>query len=198
LFLLMLPFLALAQPAKLEVHFKLTDVDYHPVTGVPVRLVLGTRQDWQEPGSGNRFVTDPNGEAVFTTAATVDKRWRGQNVGFTGLSIPYRADHLAIAAELEPAGAEGKYTWLYTMNVYCKGGDCSTDDIEDVYSKDSQGRFTRKAERVNGDWKMPELRGLVLTGAGYQSWNSLLTFDDSRKVWKLTLAFKRSPPPVRR
>jgi hypothetical protein len=82
------------------------------------------------------------------------------------------------------------------------GKSRSSDDVEDVYSKDGNGRFSRKAKRLGKhapyDWKMPELNGMVLTGPGSQAWNFLLDRDEGRDVRTLKLAFKRSPTPVRR
>src|SRR5580700_4244507 len=46
LFLLLRGSSAAAVP--LDVELKVTDEDYHPLAGVPVRLVFGTR-DWQAP-----------------------------------------------------------------------------------------------------------------------------------------------------
>src|SRR3984957_14911253 len=42
----------------LDVELKVTDEDYHPLAGVPVRLVFGTR-DWQAPDAGIRIVPGP-------------------------------------------------------------------------------------------------------------------------------------------
>jgi len=43
---------------SLRVHFTLTDLDYHPIRDVPVRVVFGSDPDWQRKGNGYRFVTD--------------------------------------------------------------------------------------------------------------------------------------------
>ena len=40
----------------LDVEFKLTDIEYKPLSDVPVRLVLGAA-DWQAPDAGVRVVT---------------------------------------------------------------------------------------------------------------------------------------------
>ena len=90
-----------AQPVSLDVQFKLIDMESKPIPGQPVRLVFGAGKDWQGANAGNRFVTDGNGEAVFTTPAAIDRRWTSVPVGFTGASKPVRVDHLQIAAELE-------------------------------------------------------------------------------------------------
>ena len=54
-----------AQPVPLDVTFKLTDLDYKPVAGAPVRIVFGSDLDWQAPNAGRRFVTDAKGEHRF-------------------------------------------------------------------------------------------------------------------------------------
>ncbi len=42
----------------LDVELKLTDEDYRPLSGVPLRLVFGTG-DWQALDAGIRIVTAP-------------------------------------------------------------------------------------------------------------------------------------------
>jgi len=193
-----------AQPVSLEVEFKLTDLEYKPLPGQPVRLVFGDSGDWQSPNAGNRFATDSNGEARFTTQTVIDRRWRPVNVGFTGLSLPTRTDHLQIAAELEqvvPAVNGGKdftFHLLYKMDVdRLPGGDCSTQDFTAVYMPDAQGHFTAKVPPTG--MPVPNSGGLVLSGVAYQTWDHMLEPQDPAKTrWKLKLAFKRSPPPVRR
>ena len=182
----------------LDVNFQLTDLENKPLANVPVRLVLGSDQDWQSPAAGHRFVTGANGDARFSANVVVDKKWRGDSIGFTGLSMPGRTDHLMVAAELERTIENKVYRWLYVMHIYCKGGDCSTTDFDDIYTADAKGRFTKKMERARlGSeymWKPEELGGLLLPGTGFQPSNFAL--DVEKKTLKL--AFKRSPPPVRR
>ncbi len=86
-----------------DVHFKLTELERpdRPLTGVPVRLVLGAVADWQGPNAGYRFVTGAGGEAHFSAAGVVDRRWKMVPYAMTGLSFPRRMDHMMIAAELE-------------------------------------------------------------------------------------------------
>jgi hypothetical protein len=193
-----------AQPVALDVQFKLTDTDYKPLPGQPVRLVFAAGKDWQSPNAGNRFVTDTNGEAVFTTKAEFDRRWTSVPIGFTGLSKPVRADHLQIVAELEQvlpgvdAGKDLTLHRLYKMDVdVLPGGDCATSGFTEVYLPDAQGRFTSLVPR--GGMTIPNSGGLVLTGDAYQTWDhQLAPVDEAKTHWKLKLAFKRFPPPVRR
>jgi hypothetical protein len=193
-----------AQPVALDVQFKLTDTDYKPLAGQPVRLVFAAGKDWQSPNSGNRFVTDANGEAVFTTKVEVDRRWTSVPIGITGLSKPVRADYLQIAAELEQvlpgvdAGKDLTLHRLYKMDVdVLPGGDCATSGFTEVYLPDAQGRFTSLVPRSG--MAIPNSGGLVLTGDAYQTWDhQLAPVDEAKTHWKLKLAFKRFPPPVRR
>jgi hypothetical protein len=153
-----------AQTVSLNVEFKLTDTEYKPLSGQPVRLVFGAG-DWQDRSAGNRFVTDANGQAIFTTQARLDRRWTTVPVGFTGLSKPTRADHLQIAAELERvlpgvnAGKDLMLHQLYKMDIdVLPGGDCATADLTDVYLPDAHGRFTKGVPptgipyRIQEDW----------------------------------------------
>jgi hypothetical protein len=196
--------LARAQPVTLDVEFKLTDLEYKPLSGQAVRLVFGAGNDWQTPSAGNGFVTDANGKASFTTRAILDRRWTSVPIGFTGLSKPVRADHLQIAAELErvlpgvDAGKDLTLHQLYKMDIdVLPGGDCATSDFTDVYLPDAQGRFTNPVPRTG--MTIPNSGGLVLTGIAYQIWDHQLgAVDEAKSRWKLKLGLKRNPPPVRR
>jgi hypothetical protein len=196
--------LARAQPVALDVEFKLTDLEYKPLPVQTVRLVFGAGKDWQEPNTGHRFVTDANGQAAFTTQVPIDRRWTTVPIGFTGISKPVRADHLQIAAEMErvlpgmDAGKDLTLHQLYKMDIdVLPGGDCKTSDFTDVYLPDAQGRFTNPVPRTG--MTIPNSGGLVLTGIAYQTWDHQLgAVDEAKTHWKLKLAFKRNPPPVRR
>ncbi len=188
--------------ATLEVEFKLTDREYHPLPRVPLRLVLGV-SDWQAAEAGVRIVTDENGAARFTTEAVIDRRWQWTNIGFTPFSLPHRVDHLSVAAELEFVlpGKEGDTVrhWLYTADIYrYPGGDCSTDDVDRIYEAGADGRFTHLlGSGASGpNFEMP-LGGLVLTGAGYKLWDFTLAADEAAagKRWHLKLGLMRLPKP---
>jgi hypothetical protein len=202
LFMMLAISFARAQPVTLDVQFKLTDTEYKPLPGQPVRLVFGAGKDWQNPDAGSRFVTDANGEAVFTIKAAVDRRWTSVPIGFTGLSRPVRADHLQIAGELEQvlpgvdAGKDLTLHRLYKMDVdVLPGGDCATSGFTEIYLPDAHGQFTRLVPREG--MTIPNSGGLMLTGKAYETWDhQLAPVDETKAHWKLKLAFKRYPPPV--
>ncbi|MFZ2068153.1 MAG: hypothetical protein WAV27_19455 [Xanthobacteraceae bacterium] len=133
---------------SLDVEFKLTDIDYHPLAGVPLRLVIGAK-DWQSADAGVRVVTAADGSAKFTTQASINRRWNFSDIGFTPFSIPFRVDHIAVAAELpfalpKKGGDDIVHRWLYTADIdRMPDGDCSTDDLDDVYEPGSDGRFSK-------------------------------------------------------
>jgi hypothetical protein len=184
----------------LDVEFKLTDLEYRPLPGVPVRLVLGTQPDWEAASAGHRFVTDAGGVHRFATSAVLDKRARKRPTNFVSslLSGPEQTDHLMVAAEL----GYMTFRWLYAVDLYRfpGGGDVLLDGFA-VYTPDARGAFTRKAKQESGGWLMADLGGLVLTHPGYEPWNFMLEPDPaapSGRSWKLRIAFKMSPDPVRR
>jgi len=189
----------------IEVEFKLTDNDNHPLVGVPVRLVFGSG-DWRAPDAGVRVVTGQDGTARFTTQALIDRRWRFYNIGFTPLSMPVRGDHIAIAAELtfvvpKRDGGDTEHRWLYTAHVdRLPDGDCSTDDLDAVYEGGPDGRFTKL---VGANAAGPNFTGLVdgwkLDSAGYRMWDYMLTrveSADGGTAWHLRLGLMRKPKPV--
>ena len=93
------PLRAAAGTVPLDVELKVTDEEYHPLAGVPVRLVFGL-PDWQAPDAGIRVVSGDDGTVKFTTQAVIERRWSSSNIGFTPFRMPFRADHLSLAAEL--------------------------------------------------------------------------------------------------
>src|SRR5262245_15100259 len=101
---------------QLRVRFALTDLDYRPIAGAPVRVVFGSDPDWQRRSSGHRFTTDAKGEHRFATRVSLDTQRRKIPTNFVGslLSGPQLTDHLLIGAELEYA----TFSWLYTVDVF--------------------------------------------------------------------------------
>jgi hypothetical protein len=186
----------------LAVDFQLTDLDYKPLVGRPVRLIFGEGQDWQAPTIGHRIVTADDGKAHFTADVVLERRWRSVNVGFTPIRVPMRTDHLLIAAELErvipvgPGGADLTLPMLYRMDVdRFRDGTCSTFGFVAMYTADATGRFVNRVPPAG--YPVPDSGGLVLFGEGYATWDNLLEPSEGGG-WKIKLGFKRYPPPVRR
>jgi hypothetical protein len=189
---------AWGQPVTLDVAFKLTDLEYHPLANVPVRLVFGSDADWQGPKAGNRIVTDAKGEARLTANVTLDKRLRKYPTNFwtTLGSLPQTTDHLAVGAELDFAD----FHWLYVVDLFRFPNTDTMSDGVSVYTADAKGRFVDKADYDGKAWKMRDLKGLVLTHPGYDIGDFMLApdpTDSSGKHWTLKLAFRKAPPPVR-
>jgi hypothetical protein len=193
-----------AAPTSLEVAFKLTDDQYQPLAGVPVRLVFGT-PDWQAPDAGIRVVTGDDGTARFTTTAVVGRRWNFVNIGFTPFSMPFRADHLAVAAELafvvpQRDGGEATHRWLYTADINrLPDGDCNTNDLDKVYAAGADGRFTQLVgANAAGPNFSGTVDGMMLGSAGYKLSDFMLSRRDGadRKAWNLKLAIVRKPKPM--
>src|SRR5262245_20918338 len=196
LFLATMVATASAQPVTLDIEFKLTDLDYKPIPNAPVRLVFTSDKDWQSATGGQRFTTDAKGEAKLTANVVLDKRMKKMPTNFwTSLvSTPQQTDHLVVGAEMEYM----EFRWLYTVEVFhFRDGTDLLGEVA-IYSRDERGDFTRKAERKGTDWVISDLRGMVLTTAGYDPWNFALSPDAAGKRWQLKLGFKRFPPPVRR
>ena len=166
-----------AQSVMLDVNFKLTDLDYKPLPNTPVRLVFGADKDWQSPTAGQQFVTDAKGEGKLTANVVFDKRLKKMPTNFVGslLSAPQQTDHIVIGAELEYM----KFRWLYTLEIFhFRDGTDMLGEVA-IYSRDEQGRFTRKAERKGTGWIIADLGGLVATTPGYEPWNFALQPDPS-------------------
>lgn len=185
---------AAAQTVPLDVSFKLTDLDYKPLSNVPVRIVFASDSGWQGASAGRRIVTDAKGEAHFTANVAIDRKLRKLPTNFVDslFSTPKSVDHLLVGAEMEYMN----FHWLYVVEVVrFQGGDTMLDRFA-VYTRDTRGSFTRQIDESPDGFKPPELGGLVLTSPGYQVFDYLLERDQNR--WKLRLAFRKSPPPIRR
>lgn len=193
-----------ARTVALDVEFTLTDQNNQPLPGVPVRLVFGGK-DWQAPDAGVRIVTAANGTARFTAAAVVDRRFTFVNIGFTGLSMPVRADHLPVALELafvvpQKSGADVTHRWLYTADIdRLPDGDCTSDDLDNVYESGAGSAFTKLVGRNAAG---PNFDGLVdgfrLDAAGYKLSDFMLTAPAAGldQPWHLKLGLKRMPKPI--
>jgi hypothetical protein len=187
-------------PVLLDVHFRLTDLDYRPIAGAPVRVAFDDDADWRRPDAGHAFVTDANGEGRFTARVALGTRLRKMPTNFVGslVSLPQRTKHLRVAAELDWS----TFRWRYAVDVYHfpKSGDSLLDGFS-VFARDERGWFTREARRAGGGWYLPELGGLALTAPGHEPADFTLApdaSDPSGNRWTLRLAFRRQPPPVRR
>lgn len=188
-----------AQPVTLDVTVRITDLDYKPLADVAGRVSFGSDPEWQAPHAGWRFVTAADGTARVAATAVLDRRMRKYPSSFVAelLSSPQPTDHLTVATELTYLD----HPWLYVLELYRFPNDDTLLDDFRVYTRDAKGAFSRPAQRVGGDWSMPELQGMLLTTPGYEAWDHSLQPDASDPTgqrWKLGLAFKRHPAPVRR
>jgi hypothetical protein len=181
-----------SRQVQLAVTFKLTDPDYHPLPGVPIRLLVCSDKGWQEPDAGYRFVTDANGEGHVTIPAVLDRRWRTMDSSFIG--FPMLTDHIAAGAEMEYMN----FHWVYVVDSVLYPEGTSGLDHFSVYTRDGQGRFTRQAVETNDGWIIQDLDGKMITSPGYDPWDFSLAHDDAGQNWTLKLAFKKFPPAVQR
>ena len=188
-----------ATPVALAVTFTLTDLDYKPLPGVPVRVVFGSDPNWQQADAGHRLVTDAKGEARWVAQIDLEERMKKVPTNFVGslLSGPQKAQYLRVGAEM----TYFERPWLYTVDLYrFAGGDTLLDDTA-VYTRDDRGAFTRKAKQDKNGWTMADMGGLVLTMPGFEAWNFALDpdpADPAHSRWTLKLSFKKAPAPVRR
>ena len=204
---------AAAGTVPLDVELKVTDKEYHPLAGVPVRLVFGG-PDWQAPDAGVKVVTPDDGIVKFTAPAVIDRRWSSVNIGFTPLRMPVRVDHLSLAAELiftmpKREGGDVDHRFLYTAYIErLSDGDSFTEDLDKVYQAGPDGRFTKL---IGGNAAGPNFDGMIggwkLDAAGYRMWNHMLAPNgdaepgnaapkDAPTGWTLQLGLMRFPKPV--
>jgi hypothetical protein len=181
----------------LAVTFTMTDDANTPLPGESLRLFLGLG-DQHDPNAGQRMTTGADGKAAFATTALIDRCWYWRNIGFTGLSWPLRANHLALAAELDHVllgdTGETHLAMLLTADIWqFKTGESLTLDFIRAYAAGTDGRFTVLLNRGR-DVAIPD-SPLRLSGLGYRISDFMLEPGDP---WRLRLAFKKLPKPVRR
>ena len=98
-------------------------------------------------------------------------------------------------------GVDIVHHWLYTADIdRMPDGDCSTDDLDDVYEAGIDGRFSKLiGTNAAGPSFNTVVDGWQLSGAGYQLWEFMLEpdkADTAGQHWHLKLAIKRRPEPV--
>jgi hypothetical protein len=194
-----------------EVHFQLISMGSHSDTGIPgekVRLILGDAPGWQNATAGHAFVTDEKGEAVFTMDAKIDKIFKWQNVGFTPIRVPVRAEHLQIGVELPHRfplenGGFADFRWVLTMDVdrLLSRSSTGTVGFMGIYTPDEHGNFTKPLRRdgTQDAWFVPALNNRVIRGLRYNAvdW-SLLEDEKNPNRRMLNFAVKREPERQRK
>jgi hypothetical protein len=76
------------------------------------------------------------------------------------------------------------HRWLYTADIdRMPDGDCSTDDLDDVYEAGIDGRFSKLiGTNAAGPNFNTVVDGWQLSGAGYQLWEFMLEPDKADTV----------------
>lgn len=120
--------------------------------------------------------------------------------------MPFRADHIAIALELpyvipRREGGEATHQFLYTARIdRLPDGDCSTDDIDELYEAAADGAFTKF---IGTNAAGPNFSGMIdgwnVASAGYKLTDFMLTAPRSEETgqnWGLKLGVMRKPKPA--
>jgi len=168
----------------IHVEFKLTDLENRPLPGVPVRVVLGP--GWDDPKTGERFVTDAGGVCRFAAAGGVEVRRSKFPTNFVSslFSRPQSTDFIAVAVEL--AGDGGPLVYVVGVFRFRDRGETMRRGMS-LYAPDRAGRFTLVAQLSrDGDWRTSR-DALVLPE--YQPWGFALA--PARDGWSLELGYQR-------
>lgn len=192
---------ASAQRIQLDVHFKVTDLDNKPISGVPARLVLEPDASRPRPDVGTQFVTNANGEYRFTTSAVLDQRRIKRPTNFISslLSGKEPTAHLTVAAEMPYM----QYHWLYVFDVdrFESDATCLMQSFR-IFSRATSGQFTVEGKQDRTlSWSMPELNGTMMTRAPYVVSNFSLqpaSAKANETHWLLNVSWKKSPDAVMR
>ena len=188
---------ATAQTVRLDVRFKLTDMDYQPLANQPVRITFGPDGDWMAPDTGQRGMTDAQGEARFTATVTLGTERVSRDTSWLNfLDTGEDAQTLEVFVGLPFLGGE----WLYGVKTYAFADGDGMRQGFDVYLPDASGRYTRKFSEDAGTHTIELPDGLVLAGSGYEPWETTLSpaEDGTPDHWTLKLSYKKHPEPVRR
>jgi hypothetical protein len=177
-----------SRAVSLDVCLRLTDRETAPLPGIAARVVFGADS---APDAGTRVMTDSAGEARFTATVQLRRRLRKLPTNFFSslFSLPSRTEFLRIGTELPCPGG----SLLFTADVdRYPGGDPIGLTGRAVRGPDATGRFLRDATP-------PQPGGTSDAGWEIADWRlHPLTEDRRDDHWTLSLAYVRSPAPVRR
>lgn len=180
---------------QVAVSFTLRDDRGQPVANAPVRIVLGGAPQDQPAAAGTVFTTGADGSARVTTAATIDQAARTRPTNFLD-SLFAKAeptDHIAFGVELDYL----TYRWLYVGDLYrFMDGDVVFPDGLALFSRDTGGRFSRRAVAHDDGWEITDLGAMRLTTPGHAltgfQWQPAAGADE----WQLSLTLRRDAPPT--
>ncbi len=189
------------QAHRVQLDVVVTVVDHHnrPLPATPVRLVLGRDPGWQAPTAGTWLLTGADGRSHLSTTLDLQTRHSSRPLGFTGLSLPARSHHVAVAVEMPYM----HQAWLYSADVDRFASD-RVSQVKDtaMLARDATGQFTVP---VHSDPQQgvspPELNGLWLSRSPYQAQGALLapvSDTDDNSHWILQLRWQKSADAVRR
>ncbi|MBC8086707.1 MAG: hypothetical protein H7Z40_05540 [Phycisphaerae bacterium] len=184
------------QTVALEVQFALVTPENKPVSGAPIRLVLGEQAGWQTATTGTRFTTNAEGKHNFSTQAVVSEKRRKMPTNFL-TSLFARAEvtqHFSVAVELPYAGRP----WLYAATSdYFTGGTSARMDVMRVFGANASGAFTVPAAFSEGAYSLPGIPGTMAI-PGHDVLRFAMEPGSSGTNWKLFLTIVRYPEPRRR
>jgi hypothetical protein len=181
---------------SLRVTVSYQDGDARPVGEAQLRMIFGGDPTRLSPDAPETAVTDARGLATFVAPGRLDKVQRKRPTNFISslLEHPELTDHLSVGTELEYAG----HRWLYVVHLYrFSDGDVVHDGLT-LFTPDERGRYTRKAERDGGGWKIADLPSARMTTIGHDVTVLRFAPENDPAEWTLSLGFIRQPEPLHR
>ena len=157
---------ARAESVALSVRFKLTNLDYRPIEGAKVRLVLGSTSPWQQADAGKRFTTDAKGEHRFETRVMLEPRSRKRPTNFMDslTARPQPTDLLHVAAELDYAGRP--WRCAESLSLGCDEGSAYRRGPQPLDARRGRGHPARVMPRPHGGSTRREGAGLRAPAPG--------------------------------
>jgi hypothetical protein len=178
----------------LEVRVSLVSAEGLPIVSQAMRLILAEDPGFERADAGSARHSDERGELHWSTAATLQTRYRKLPGNFLSqlVAAPRATRHLALAVQLPYLGRE----WRYVVSVdrFEDGTQAQLDGLR-IYGADAMGAFVERVRRDRECWQFAGLPGVV-TSPGYEVLR--LTLVPAGNAWSLDLGLRRLPEPRRR
>lgn len=148
---------ASAEPIQVKARF--VHEDGSPLSGMTVRMVIGSEKDSRSPNAGKSLITDGNGRVSYTVDAPIKERKIQTGSSF----FRSKSQLIEVGIEMELLGRQALY-WIELDLV--KAGPLMG---QSVYVSGSSGRFDRmlKFNDKTHSWSFPDdPKGMQLTGTG--------------------------------
>ena len=179
---------AAAEPIQVKARF--VGEDGAAISGMAVRVVIGSEKDSRSPNAGKPLTTDSNGRVLYTVDAPVKERKIQLDSAFSR----HASQLIEVGIEMELLGRRALY-WIEIDLV--KAGPLAGMA---TYVPSSSGRFDQmlKFHEKTHSWTFPDQpNGMMLTGTGAELREHDLKKPAAGGRWEIDLLLEKQKFTVR-